>query len=301
MRLLTIFRALMATQTTVGAARSLNISQPAVSNAVRLLEAEIGFELFSRVGNRLVPREEAHILFAESEAMFLFSKSLDQLAEDLKENRRGHLRITATPQLGHSVLPSAVQRFLEMRPKVKVSCDVIDSHKVIESVETSTSDFGLAIALEPELSDSLKMVLLTVVEMVCVVRADHPLANRETLTPRNLRAYPLIALDNRARLSPLVRAAFSMEGEPYRTTLEVRYSETACLLARAGAGISVVDWLSASRHLHDTEVKIIPFRPQILVNVWAVFPAAKAPSRLAYALLDEVKKSIDELLAGARN
>jgi len=296
LRLLNIFRAVMSTQTTVGAARSLDISQPAVSNAIRQLEQDLGFELFNRVGNRLAATEEAKVLLAESDAMFLFSRKLDDIAEDLKENRVGRIRVTATPQLGHTVLPAAIQRFLLQRPKVKVLCDVIDSHKVIESVEASATDFGLAIALEPELSDVLKMVLMTDIEMVCILPAAHPLADRTTIGPQDLRSHPLIALESSARLSPMVRAAFSHAGVPYRAAVEVRYSETACLLARSGVGAAVVDWFSASTFLHDPGVKIIPFRPQIMVNVWAVFSRARAPSRLAYALLEEIKQSINELM-----
>jgi DNA-binding transcriptional LysR family regulator len=295
LRLLTIFRAVMSSQTTVGAARSLAISQPAVSNALRQLEAELGFELFNRVGNRLVAREEAKVLLAESDAMFVFSRTLDSIADDLKENRLGRIRVVATPQLGHSVLPTAIERFIATRPKVKAFCDVVDSHKVIESVEASASDFGLAIALEPELSDSLKMVLLTVVEMVCVLPAGHPLAGHAALTPKDLRPYPFIAIDSMARTSQLVRAAFSQAGQPYSASVEARYSETACLLARAGAGATVVDWLSASNHMADPGVRIIPFRPQISVNVWAIFSRSRTPSRLAYALLDEINTSINRL------
>lgn len=296
LRLLGIFRAVMTSQSTVGAARSLGISQPAVSNAIRQLEKELGFELFNRIGNRVVAREEAQVLLTESDALFLFARKLDDVAEDLKENRVGRIRVTATPQIGHTVLPGAIARFLKTRPKVKVLCDVIDSHKVIENVDAQAADFGLAIALEPELSDSLKMVLMTGIDMVCVLPADHVLSGKSALTPQDLRAHPLIALESSARVSPMVRAAFSHAGVPYRTTVEVLYSETACLLARAGAGVTVVDSFSASVLRHDPAVAIVPFRPRIVVNVWAIFPRERQPSRLAYALLEEIKNGMNTLL-----
>jgi DNA-binding transcriptional LysR family regulator len=106
----------MTSQTTVGASRVLGISQPAVSNALGQLESELGFRLFNRLGNRLVPREEAKTLFSASEAMFMYSEALDQTVEDIKENRLGHVRVSATPQLGHSMLPQAIQRFMVGKP-----------------------------------------------------------------------------------------------------------------------------------------------------------------------------------------
>lgn len=295
LRLLKIFRAVMVSQTTAGAARTLHISQPAVSNAIRQLEKELDFELFDRIGNRLAAREEAKVLMEESDAMVLYSRKLDDIAQDLKENRVGRLRISATPQLGHTVVPGAIHRFLKQRPNVKVVCDVIDSHKVIESVEASATDLGMAIALEPELCNSLKMVLITDISMVCILPAAHVLASKSTISPKELHNVPLIALDSMARLSPMVRSAFSAAGIPYRVSVEVRYSETACLMARAGAGVAVVDWFSASNFLRDPTVRIVPFRPKIMAHVWAIFASARAPSRLAYALLEEISSGIDML------
>lgn len=296
LRLLGIFRAVMASGSTSAAARSLGVSQPSVSNAIRQMEDELGFELFDRVGNRLAAREEARVLLKESEAMFLFARKLDGVAEDLKENRVGRVRVASTPQLGHTVLPGAVQRFIATRPKVKVMCDVVDSHSVIESAEALAIDFGLAIALEPELSDNLEMVLLTKIELVCVLCRDHPLAEKATLTPGDLSAYPMVALESSARLNPLIRTAFNRTGVPFRPNIEVRYSESACLLARAGAGVTVVDWLSANILPREEATVIVPFRPQIEVDVWAIFPKERPLSRLAEVLLDEVREGLARLL-----
>jgi DNA-binding transcriptional LysR family regulator len=289
LRLFTIFRAVMHAQSTIGAARHLNISQPTVSNAIRQLEDELGFDLFDRLGNRLAAREEARVLYKESEAMFLFADKLAGVAEDLKENRVGRVRVVATPQLGHTVLPAAIARFVASRPKVKVVCDVVDSHHVIESTVSMAADVGMAVALEPELSDNLKMVLLNEAEVVCVLPLDHPLAGKKTLTPKDIAPFPFIALENSARLSAPIRTAFSAAGVPYTPNIEVRYSETACLLVQAGAGATMVDSYSAASLSQARTVKVVAFRPRIPVNVWAIFPKNRPPSRLTEALLEDIK------------
>ena len=298
-RLLEIFRAVMIAQSTVGAARALTISQPAVSNAIRQLEATVGFALFDRTGNRLVPRDEARILFDESEAIALVLTKLDQTVDDLQASRLGHVRVFATPQLGHSVVPGAIRQFLKNRPRVKVYLHVRDSYKVIESVAASAADFGLATALEPQLADSFAMVPIASVEMVCIVPLGHPLVKHRMVTPKHLKPFPIIGLDSAARLSPLVRTAFSNAGVPYGPMIEVRYSDTACLLVIAGNGVAVVDWFSASAHARRSNLAIIPFRPRIEVAAWAIFPKARTPSRLAQALLDSVHVSTRRFLDGA--
>jgi DNA-binding transcriptional LysR family regulator len=286
----------MTCQTTVGASRKLAISQPAVSNALKQMEAELGFRLFDRNGNRLVAREEARILFAASDTMFLFSEALDQTIEDLKENRLGHVRVCATPQLGHSIIPVAIRRFLASRPSVKVFCDVVDSHKVIENVEASAADFGMAIALEPELRNSVQMMKIASVNMVCIVPPDHQLAGYHVLTPVDLKPFPLIALATSARLSTPVRAAYRAAGVLFRPAIETRYSETACLLVGAGAGVAVVDPFSATAQARKNQIISIPFQPEIGVDAWAIFAKERPLSRLALALLDEAKRAVRAFL-----
>ena len=293
LRLLEIFRAVMQSHTTLGAARVLQISQPAVSTAIRQLEAQVEFQLFDRVGNRLTATEEAKILFRESESIFLLSKALNQTVKELKDERLGQLRIVATPQLGHSVLPGAISALLSDRPKVKVFLDVHRSYNVVEIIESGAADVGFATGLEPELARALDMLPVARVEMVCLLPKGHPLEKRKAVSPNDLSPYPLIGLEMGSRLSPLVLNAFKQAGQPYRTTIEVRYSETACLLVQSGAGVAIVDWFSATAQMRrSNDLVWVPFRPTIEIEAFAVFAKNRTLSRLARVLIDETRASI---------
>jgi DNA-binding transcriptional LysR family regulator len=290
LRQLEIFRAVMSHQSTVGAARDLLVSQPAVSNAIRHLEDQLGFALFDRTGNRLVPREEARVLYRESEAIFLLSRALNQTVGDLKDNRRGRVRVVATPQLGHTVLPAAVEEFLRKRPKVKVVIDIAQSYNVVESVEVAAADFGLAIALEKELSQTFEMVPLATLPLVCVVPARHPLAKAKVIRPKDLRHQALIGLEMGSRLGPLIRDAFRAEAVAYASTVEVRFSETAFRLVEAGAGVTVVDGFTARQAaIHGAKCVVVPFKPTSAVSGWALHPKSRPLSRVAAALLKTIQ------------
>ncbi len=292
-RQIEIFRAVMRHQTTVGAARDLHVSQPAVSNAIRHLEDQLGFPLFDRTGNRLVAREEAKLLYRESEGIFLLSRALNQTVEDLKADRRGHVRVVATPQLGHTVLPAALQDFLKDRPKVKAYMDINQSFNVLESVETAACDFGLAIGLEEELTHTFGMIPLGEAEMVCLLPAGHPLADLARIGPRDIIGHTLIGLDIRSRLGPLVRAAFRQEAVPYATDIEVRFSETACRFVEAGVGLTVVDSLTA-RGMGDAGSKslIRPFDPPTRISASAVHLRSRPLSRVASRLIDCIRNQM---------
>jgi DNA-binding transcriptional LysR family regulator len=65
LRHIEIFHAVYVNGSVSGAARALNVSQPSVSKTLRHAESLLGFPLFERTAGRLVPTEDAHILFAE--------------------------------------------------------------------------------------------------------------------------------------------------------------------------------------------------------------------------------------------
>src|SRR6478735_4388472 len=119
LRQLEVLRAVMRCRTTVGAAQELAMSQPAVSHAIKRAEALAGFRLFDRVNNRLVPTEEARILFEESEPMFAIHRAIQQKANDLRAGRTGRLRLVATSDLSESLLPAILARFVAKHPDVK--------------------------------------------------------------------------------------------------------------------------------------------------------------------------------------
>lgn len=290
LRQLEVFRAVMSHQSTVGAARDLLVSQPAVSNAIRHLEDQLGFPLFDRTGNRLVPREEARVLYRESEAIFLLSRALNQTVGDLKDNRRGRVRVVATPQLGHTVVPAAVEEFLRKRPKVKVVIDIAQSYNVVEAVEVAAADFGLAIALEKELSQTFEMVRLATLPLVCVVPVRHPLAKAKVIRPKDLRHQALIGLEMGSRLGPLIRDAFRAEAIAYASTVEVRFAETACRLVESGAGITVVDGFTARQAvISGAKCAVIPFKPTSSVSGWALYSKSRPLSRVAATLLATIQ------------
>src|SRR6266498_4140921 len=112
LRQLEVFRAVIETGTTKGAAHQLNISQPAVSTLIQHTEDQLGFELFQRMHGRLVPTEEALSLYAESSSIFLLLESLHQKIEGFRLGHFGSIRIASTPSLGNSILPRAIHSFL---------------------------------------------------------------------------------------------------------------------------------------------------------------------------------------------
>jgi DNA-binding transcriptional LysR family regulator len=77
--------------------------------------------------------------------------------------------------------------------------------------------------------------------MVCVMAPDHELAARPSISPPDLAPYPFIGLERGTRLGEAVRESFERTNTPFRSTVQVRYCDTACVLAGARVGVSVID------------------------------------------------------------
>jgi len=286
LRQIELLRAVVRCETTVRAAQELGLSQPAVSNAIKHLESQVGFPLFERVNNRLFPTAEARSLYEESEPIFTLHAALEARVQDIKENRAGHIRIIATPPLGYGVLPAALRNFLIKRPKVRVSFDIRRFEHVLESVENGTAELGFVMGLDDD--RGLDAETFFAGDMVCVMRPEHPLAAKATITPEDLRDAPYIALEQGTRMGTIVRRAFAQADVPFRFSVEVRYCNTACVLAESGVGVAVVDPLSpvfSGRY----DLAIRPFAPASEVRASAVRSRKRPISRAADAFLREVR------------
>ncbi len=292
LRQLQLLRAVIRCETTVGAARELGLSQPAVSNAIKHLEDQLGFPLFERINNRLFPTQEARTLYQDSEPIFSMHAALEARVQDLRENKAGQIRIIATPPLGYGAIPIALQRFLAKRPKVRVAFDVRRLEDVTENVETGVSELGFVLGI----GDHPALLTEPVHEgrMVCVVAAGHPLASRRVVTPADLAGQPFIALEAGTRLGTMVRGAFETAGTPFQSVVEVRYCHTACVLAASHIGATVVDPFSPEASGKQGLV-VIPFEPVTPVKAFVVRSRTRPLSRLAEVFLREVKVALSEI------
>lgn len=239
-----IFCAVMRCRTTVAAAYELGLSQPGVSNAVKHLESAIGFKLFDRVGNRLVPTREAVSLYRDAQPLQMMARSINQRITALKDTQQGHLRIISTNPLGDTVVPLAIAELMAKRPNIQVYFDVEGMDRVIESVETGFADLGIAISTDTRPSLGLQSIIKG--RMVCILPSDHPLAERSALGPADFVTHAMVGLEPTTRLGGLIAATFRDAGIPYTPHLVVMKGVTACQMAMRGAGIAIIDEFSAA-------------------------------------------------------
>ncbi|EHM00579.1 LysR substrate binding domain protein [Acetobacteraceae bacterium AT-5844] len=289
LRQLEILRAVIRGQTTMAAAKMMNMSQPAVSNAIKQMESQLGFALFERLNNRLFPTDGANIIYEESEPLFAMHAALEDRFQDLREAKVSRLRILSTPPLGDGVIPAALTAFSRRHPRLRTFFDIRELDEVIRSVESGKTDLGFGLSLGPQ--PTLEMEPLYEGRMVCVCPVGHKLAQLEVVTPADLQGQTFIALDAHTRMGTAVREAFQAARQPFNFNAEVRYCNTACVLVEAGMGASVVDPFSAN-YTGRRNIVVRPFEPAIPSIAWAFWSTRKPPSELARRFVKEIRLAL---------
>jgi DNA-binding transcriptional LysR family regulator len=281
----------MNTGTTVAAAQLLNMSQPAVSNAIKQLEQTLVVPLFSRVNGRLRPTEEAELLYRKSLDVFAAFDAARAVAGQLREKTVGQLRIATTPSPGSSVMPLAVRNFREQRSNVRISVMVGSVEKVQDMVAKEEANIGLYYIT----TDHPLLVAepLASFEMLCALPVSHRLAEAESVGASELQSETLISYCANERLATVVESAFRADGCEYAPGVEVRFVHSACELVAQGIGVAVVDAFAALRAELYESVVFRPFRPRTTLPVYFCERHDRVRSVLASLFLDELRRILN--------
>lgn len=239
LRQVEVFYAVMRAGSITQAARVLNVTQPAVSTALKQLESRLKIRLFDRTGGRLQPTADARALLPDVAEIFGRIGAIERLSQDLAAGARGALAIAATPPLCDGFVAKAVATFVAKRPGVKVSLQALASPAVLDRVVNREVDIG--VAYEPVVSTSVEMREIMRADLGCIMPAGHPLARRATVRIRDLAPYPVVTYLPQAVLRPFIDRALSEKTSPLRISVETGTSSTGIMLAVHGAGIALVE------------------------------------------------------------
>ena len=221
------------------AAEALHVTQPALSDGIRRLEAELGLELFHRVGRRAV-------LSSAGEA---FVEPARQVLRDLGVLRTsvaavagltaGTLDVVALPTLAVDPLAALVGTFRHAHPGVVVRVDQPeDTAAVATRVRSGRSEIGLTEL--PVAEPGLVTRELTEQELLVVVPPGSSLAGRRRITTADLASVPLVTSPVGTSTRGLIDAAFAAIDAAPEIVVETDQREAIVPLVVAGAGASIL-------------------------------------------------------------
>ncbi len=246
------------------AAAALYTSQPGISKQIKLLENELGIEIFVRNGKRIVALTEAGNTILEIAQRILHeSDNMKQVGQEFQEQDSGHLILATTHTQARYVLPPAVKRFIKRYPKVKLGLHQGNPTQIAEQVLNREAD--IAIATEA-LSQYEGLVTLPCFDWhhCVVVPPNHPLLEVKRLALAKLAEYPIITYDFAFSGRSKIDAAFAAANIEPNIALTAIDADVIKTYVELGLGIGILAELAfipeRDRHLRMIEAKHL-FKP----------------------------------------
>jgi DNA-binding transcriptional LysR family regulator len=222
------------------ASAELHISQPSVSQQIKLLEQEYGFKLYVKSGKGIEVTQEGQ-KFIESAAQILLQ--VDRLAEDCKRisshQNGGSLRVGGCYFAGATLLPLALVAFKKMHPGVQLVLENEASSAIEELVLKSKLD--IALVINPSYDPSLVYEPYRKEKLVAVVSANHPLAQRSKLNKEALSEIPIVFKQGTTVPSIMEQFCNDLRSQGVTTTiaLSVETPDAMKAAVKAGMGLGV--------------------------------------------------------------
>ena len=279
---LAVFRAVAREGGFSRAAAKLFRTQPAVSQAVRALEDELGEQLFLREGRRtrLTPAGEIWLAHVDEAFASLERGRAALAARQALES--GELTIVASDTTARYVLPPLLALFRERHPGVELRIANRPSHAAAARVAARDADVGFVML--PVEQAGVEQRDLCALEDVAIVSPGHPLAARRRCRLEQLLEHPLLLLDRGAELRRFVDARIAESGATARVAMELGSIEVVKRLVALGLGVSIVPAHAVADEVDRGELCARPIWPRArfrrLAVVWPsrgpVWPAAEA-------------------------
>lgn len=221
-------------------AQSLFTSQPGISKQIRMLEDELGLEIFSRSGKHLTrvtpPGEE--ILKLAGNVLDTVN-NIKQLAQDYSDPNRGTLSVATTHTQARYALPDVIQTFIARYPEVSLHMNQGTPMQISQSAAEGESDF--AIATEAlELFGNLLMMPCYRWNRCVLVPRDHALAQLSNHTLADVAPYPIVTYSFGFTGRSHLDEAFHEAGLEPKVVFTASDADVIKTYVRLGLGIGIV-------------------------------------------------------------
>jgi len=222
------------------AAEKLHTSQPGVSKQIKLLEDELGFQIFVRDGRNLARVTPAGQQVIDRAVRILREvQNIKRLSDEYKDEARGSLSIATTHTQARYVLPEVIKGFRVEYPDVRLHLHQGTSEQLGELAALDRVDFVIATGSQ-SLFEGWALLPCYRWHRHVVVPRGHPLARHKSPTLRQLAAHPIVTYVFGFSGPSSLLELFAAEGLVPNVVLTARDADVIKTYVRLGLGIGIV-------------------------------------------------------------
>ena len=222
------------------AAAREHIAQPALSQQIARLEAEVGLALVERTTRRVSLTGAGELLVARARHILSELDAAQAELQTLAGVQGGRLSVGALHTMGPVDLSLLLASFHRNHPAVELTVREQSSEELAEMLRDDVIDLAFLSVTERIQRRGLELHRLVSEELVAAVPTEHPLAGRDVVRFMELADEPFIAFRPGSRLRELLDSAAANAGFEPRIALESNESRRIRSLVSGGLGVAIL-------------------------------------------------------------
>jgi DNA-binding transcriptional LysR family regulator len=242
------------------AAESLNLTQSAVSAAIKALEMRHGVILFDRVGRRIALTEAGRLFVDEARGVMERARAAELALADLGGSASGLLRVHASQTVASYWLPARLVAYHERYPRVDLRLTVGNTLSAAEAVLAGAAELAV---VEGEVSiKGLSRETVAEDRLVLVVGSRHPWAQGGPVEAGDLLETNWIMREEGSGTRSAFEAhlaSLGIDAKMLSVVLEMPSNEAAMAAVEAGLAATVLSSRAASSHFFSGRLHVVDF------------------------------------------
>ena len=218
------------------AANELFITQPAVTAQMKSFEEFCNLKLFKKRGRKIYLTDEGKALFDYADKIFKYEKEIENVIDDMKELKRGVLRLGTTKTYARYFMPFLISSFREAYPHIKIHLDEGSSRDMIYSLVNIKNE--VAVIAKVEDHPDVSFIPFSREEMVIIVSTEHPFVRKKAFTFQQLAQELFIMKETGSGTRKLVEDLFAQDNCVPNVLMETSNTEFIKQLVMRGEGVS---------------------------------------------------------------
>jgi DNA-binding transcriptional LysR family regulator len=236
------------------AAEVLDRTQPAVSQAIRRLEQEVGEKLFDRSSKDGTLTFAGQVLLDYARQMLNLRHSAQNALREMRDLHHGKVSISANEHTVFYLLP-VIQRFRELYPLIKIEVQRGVASRIPKEITAREVELGV-ISFKPS-DESLRSVYVLSDELALIVSPKHPLAAKTSVSIKELGQETFIAHNALSPYRQSVIGSFEQYDTQLNISVELPSLEAIKRLVEKGVGVALVPKLTAQAEIESGRLKAL--------------------------------------------
>lgn len=265
------------------AAKNCHVAQPALSQQIKKLEAQLNIKLLDRLPRGAQLTTAGEILLPSVQKVLNALQEVQDVAADLRGASRGAVRIVSLPSATVYVLPPKIAAFKRDHPRIDIILEESITADIPNLVMSGTFDLGVTQALNPV--PGMTRVLIHEEELLLAVPEGHPLAARNEIKLSEAANEQFVVTKKNTEFRNLVTDLCRRAGFEMQAAFEADHFDSLQAFAAVGMGVALIPQSVILNNLTPKPSYIPITHPDAKRRLWLLWPEKGVKNKTALQMV----------------